>query len=169
MGEANIKNFSRTELLYACVAKLVVYIHKNHRDNLLEGLEYYYNPNDFNQTFYYRDSTGMDGQIHSILCDTDKLLALCRSDFDDTTEYQLLVRRLCEQTIIEDSVRRLRNKEDGGLSSSMLQSPTDPDAIYREKAGKKHCGYVANMEESVSENGSVITDYQFEQNTYSDS
>jgi len=51
----------------------------------------------------------------------------------------------------------------------MIQSPTDPDATYREKAGKKYRGYVANLEESVSENGSVITDYQFEQNTYSDS
>lgn len=169
MVEANIKNLSRAELLYACVAKLVVYIHRNHRDDLLDGLEHYYNPNDFNQTFYYSDSSGTDERIHSILCDADKLLALCSSDYDDTTEYQLLVRCLSEQTVIEDSVRRLRNKEDGGFSSSMLQSPTDPDATYREKAGKKYRGYVANLEESVSGNGSVITDYQFEQNTYSDS
>lgn len=169
MIEANIKNLSRAELLYACVAKLVAYIHKKQRDDLLEGLEHYYNPNDFNQVFYYSDSTGTDERIHSILCDADKLLELCNSDFDDATEYQLLVRCLSEQTIIEDSVRRLRYKEDGGFSSSMLQSPTDPDATYREKAGKEYRGYVANLEESVSENGSVITDYQFEQNTYSDS
>ena len=120
MVEANIKNLSRAELLYACVAKLVVSIHKNHRDDLLEGLEHYYNPNDFNQTFYYSDSSGTDERIHSILRDADKLLSLCTPDFDDTTEYQLLVRCLSEQTVIEDSVRRLRNKEDGGFSSSML-------------------------------------------------
>jgi len=104
-----------------------------------------------------------------ILCDADKLLKLCSSDYEETSEYQLLLRCLSEQTIVEDSTRRLRNKEDGGFSSSMLQSPTDPDATYREKAGKKYRGYVANLEESVSENGSLITDYQFEQNTYSDS
>lgn len=51
----------------------------------------------------------------------------------------------------------------------MLQSPTDPDVTYREKAGKKYRGYVANLEESAGKNGSVITDYQFEHNTYSDS
>lgn len=169
MIEANIKNFSRAELLYACVAKLVRYLHKEHKDDLLNGLEHYYAPNDFNQTFYYSDSTNTDEQIHSILCDADKLLTLCNSDYDDTTEYQLLVRCLHEQTVIEDSVRRLRNKDDGGLSSSMLQSPTDPDATYREKSGKKYRGYVANLEETVSKNGSVITNYQFEQNTYSDS
>lgn len=55
------------------------------------------------------------------------------------------------------------------FSSTMLQSPTDPDATFREKTGRKYRGYVADLEESVSENGSVITDYQFEQNTYSDS
>lgn len=169
MIEANIKNLSRAELLYTCVAKLVTYLHKNHQDDLLNDLEHYYDPADFHQTFYHNDSTGTDEQIRTILCDADKLLASCGSDYDDITEYQLLVRCLSEQTIIEDSVRRLRNKEDGGLSSSMLQSPTDPDATYRDKAGTKHRGYVANLEESVDKNGSVITDYQFEQNTYSDS
>jgi len=52
MIEANIKNLSRAELLYSCIAKLVKYIHKGHKDGLLSGLEHYYNPNDFNQTFY---------------------------------------------------------------------------------------------------------------------
>lgn len=55
------------------------------------------------------------------------------------------------------------------LNSSILQNPSDPEATFRSKAGEEHRGYVANMEESVGENGSVITDYQFEQNTYSDS
>lgn len=169
MIEANIKNLSRAELLYTCVAKLATYIHKENRDELLEGLEHYYNPNDFNQTFYYNNSTGTEERINAILCDADKLLELCTSDYDTITEYQLLIRCLSEQTVIENSVRRLRNKEDSGFSSSMLQSSTDPDATYREKAGKKHRGYVANFEESVGENGSVVTDYQFEQNTYSDS
>lgn len=40
MVETNIKNLSRAELLYSCLAKLVLYIHKNHRDDLLEGLEH---------------------------------------------------------------------------------------------------------------------------------
>ncbi len=87
-----------------------------------------------------------------ILCDADKLLKLCSSDYDVTIEYQLLLRCLFEQIIVGDFTRRLRNKEDGGFSSSMLQSPTDSDATYREKAGKKHRGYVTNLEESVGFN-----------------
>lgn len=169
MIEANIKNLSRAELLYACVSKLVRYIHKDQREDLLTGLEHYYDPNDYNKTFYYNDSTTTDDQINRILIDADKLLTWCGSEFDDSTEYQLLLRCLSEQTVVENDLRRLRNKEDGGFSSSMLQSPTDPDATFREKAKKKYRGYVANLEESVSKSGSVITDYQFEQNTYSDS
>lgn len=38
MIEANIKNLSRAELLYSCMAKLVTYIYKEHRDGLLSGL-----------------------------------------------------------------------------------------------------------------------------------
>lgn len=47
--------------------------------------------------------------------------------------------------------------------------PSDPDATFREKAGKQHRGYVANVDEAVGKNGSVVLDYQFEQNNYSDS
>lgn len=95
--------------------------------------------------------------------------SVCGSDYDNVTEYQLLVRCLSEQTVIEDAVRRLRTKEDGGFHSGMLQNPSDPDATYRTKAGKEHQGYVANLEETVGKNGTVITDYQYEQNNYSDS
>ena len=50
-----------------------------------------------------------------------------------------------------------------------MQSPVDPDATFRKKAGKEHRGYTANFEETVGQNGSVVTDYQFEQNNVSDS
>ena len=55
------------------------------------------------------------------------------------------------------------------MDSGMLQNPSDPDATYREKAGKKHHGYAGNVEESVGKNGSIVTDYQFDANNKSDS
>lgn len=168
MIEANIRDLSRAELLYTCVAKLVIYLHKNSRDDLITGLEHYYDPKDYNQRFYYSNSEETDAQIKTILEDADKLLTKCGQDFDDVTEYQLLVRCLSEQTVVENSARRLREKAEG-MNSSMLQNPSDPDATFRTKAGKDHVGYVANVDESVSGSGSVVTDYQLEQNTYSDS
>lgn len=172
MIEANIKNLSRSELLYTCVAKMLLYIRKDNDNNLPEELsemEHYCNPNDFNRLFYYNNSEQTVDFLPQILKDADTLLKYCGASYDSVTEYQLLVRCLSEQTIVENSTRRLRTKKDGGMGSGILQNPSDPDATYREKAGKRHRGYVANLEESVGGNGSVITDYQFEQNTYSDS
>ncbi len=57
----------------------------------------------------------------------------------------------------------------GVQNSSIMQNPSDPDATYREKAGKQHRGYAANVEESVGKNGSVVTDFQFDSNNKSDS
>ena len=169
MIEANIRKLSRAELLYTCVSKFVIFLHKNGHDALLAGMEHYYDPNDFNRTFYYNDSSKTDGCLADILKDADKLLSVCGQDFDDVTEYQLLVRCLSEQTVVEDAVRRLKEKGEGKMDSAMMQNPSDPDATFRKKAGKEYRGYTANVDESVGENGSVITDYQFEQNTYSDS
>ena len=60
--------------------------------------------------------------------------------FEDITEYQLLVRCLSEQTVTEDGKRRLKKKEEG-MGSGLMQNPSDPEATYREKAGKGHRGY----------------------------
>ncbi len=110
---ANIRKLSRAELLYACVAKLAVYLHKNNRKALPEALKHYCDPNDYNRTFYYNDGSGTDNRLKSILEDADKLLSVCGSDYDDVTEYQLLVRCLSEQTVVEETIRRLCTKEDG--------------------------------------------------------
>lgn len=169
MIAANIRKLSRVELLYTCVAKLVLYLRRNGQDESIKGLEHYCDPNDYNKTFYYNDGSNTEEQLKAILEDADRLLSLCGPAYDEVTEYQLLVRCLSEQTIVEESVRRLRTKEDGGLHSGTLQNPSDPDATFLTKAGKGYQGYAANIEETVGSSGSVVTDYQYEQNNYSDS
>ena len=75
--------------------------------------------------------------------------------YEEVTEYQLFVRCLSAQTIVENEKRRLRTKEDGTMNSSALQNPSDPDATYRNKSGKLYRGYAANLEETVGKNGSI--------------
>lgn len=89
MIETNIRNLSRAELLYTCVAKLAIFLHKNGKDNLLSGLEHYYAANDFNKTFYYSDSSETNSRIESILKDADRLLEACGQSYDEVKEYQL--------------------------------------------------------------------------------
>jgi len=52
-----------------------------------------------------------------VMQDAEKLINVCSEtgDFDDTSEYQLLIHLLKERTIIDgDGSRRLRKKEEVG-------------------------------------------------------
>lgn len=169
MFESNIRKLSRTELIYTCTAKLAMYVNKINGSVLPDGLKHYIDPNDFNRVIYHQRSTDANERMKQILTDADKLLSLCASDYNDSTEYDLFVRCLPEQTIVENGKRKLRTKEDGGMKSSMMQNSSAPEATFRSKAGKEHRGYAANLEESVGSNGSVVTEYQYEQNNHSDS
>lgn len=168
MIESNIRKLSRMELIYTCVAKLAMCIDRID-DNVLPGvLKHYVDSDDFNRVIYHQRSTDADTRMNQILADADQLLAVCESEYQDSTEYELLVRCLSEQTIVDNETRRLRTKEDG-MRSDMLQNPSDPEATFRRKSGKEHRGYVANLEESAGSTGSVVTEYQYEQNIHSDS
>lgn len=54
------------------------------------------------------------------------------------------------------------------MKSSTMQNPSDPKSASRSKAGKEHQRYVASLEESAGEHDSIVTEYQYEQNTHSD-
>lgn len=169
MVESNIKRMGRLELLYTCTANLAREIAKREA-SLPEELKHYTMENDRNLVIYHNRSEETANKISTILKDAAALKELCGHRYDDSENYRLLVRALEEQAIQnEDGTLRLRTKEDGGMNSSMIQNPADPDATYREKAGKQHHGYTANVTEAAGENVSLVLDYQYEQNTYSDS
>lgn len=169
MIESNIRFLSRMELIYTCISKLVIYLKKTSPDTVAESLNHYADPNDYNKIFYHQRNDNMEQIIQTLLIDSDSLIKICGAAYDEVTEYQLFIRCLSDQTVIENNNRRLRTKEDGTMNSSALQNPSDPDATYRNKAGKLHRGYAANLEETVGKNGSVVTDYQYDKNTHTDS
>ena len=77
MIETNIRRLSRMELLYTCVAKLVSYLHKEGKDDLLEGLVHYNDLNDFNWIIYHSRNEDASKKICDILKDADHLLDQC--------------------------------------------------------------------------------------------
>lgn len=170
MVASDIKKLSRAELIYRCISNTVKFLQRSGMDELIGTMAHYCEPNDFNRVFYHANNPAVtrDDIIQTLLKDADALLARLGDTLSDIKEYKLLVRVLSEQTIVENGVRRLRTKEDGGMGSDILQNPADPEATYRKKAGKEYRGYVANVEESVGKNASQITEYQFEQNNVSD-
>ncbi len=169
MVEANIRNLSRIELLYACVARLVRYNRKNQTGVDLAGLEHYLAPDDRNRVIYHSRHVDVEVRTTEIVRDAERLIEQCQNVCSSIEEYQLLLRCIEEQTISENGTRRLRNKGTESPRAASLQNPTDPEATYSGKSGKQHIGYAANIVEAVGANGSVVVDYQYEQNTHSDS
>ncbi len=170
MIAANIRNLSLLELFYTCVANLCK-IMDERGVKIPDGQHHYIEKDDYNKCIYHKRD--MDATERTIVAmkDADALIKICDStgDFDDMSEYQLLIRLLKERTIIDgDGSRRLRQKEEVETPSEVLLNPSDPEATFRYKAGGKHLGYVGNIVESVGEKNSLVIDYDYQQNTYAD-
>lgn len=169
MVAANIRNLSLLELFYTCVANLAKVMAERNVD-LPDMQKHYVQKDDYNRFIYHNRDKDATQRTVLVMHDAEKLLELCDGSFDDTSEYQLLIRLLKEQTIFDDDGhRRLRDKKEKEDPSKSLMNPADPEATFRRKAGGKHIGYAGNIVETVGENGSVVTDYAYEQNIYSDS
>ncbi len=173
MIESNIRKMSRLELLYTCTANMVQLLSKKGEAELITGMEHYTEADDRNRVIYHNHSEETADKIEDVLSDALKLMQTVPEEYTDSSEWILLKKVLSQQTVLEDGKFRLRTKEEG--LSGLIQNPYDPEATYRKKAGKGHVGYSANIIEDVrvsedgKANGSIITDYQVEQNTYSDS
>ena len=147
----------------------MVKLMQKNEDNIPEGLEHYCEADDQNKVIYHMRSENTDDKIKTVLEDASLLLHKCKGAYDESSEYQLLVRVINEQATKDtEGNLLLKSKDDETLNSSILQNPSDPDATYRFKSGKEHRGYVANLVETVDENGSIITGYSYEQNIHSD-
>jgi hypothetical protein len=168
MVAANIRNLSLLELFYTCVANLVK-VMQQRGIKLPPDQCHYGEKEDYNRFIYHNRETNAAGRTVLVMQDAEKLLALCEGGMDDTSEYQLLIRLLREQSTVDgDGNRRLREKKEKEAPSKVLMNPADPEATFRKKGGAKHIGYVGNVVETVGEGGSLVTDYAYEQNVYSD-
>ena len=136
MIEANIRNLSRIELLYSCVARAVKYHHKNHTGMDLSGLEHYTDPDDRNLVIYHSRNIDIDARTAAIIKDADILLDRCRDDCNHVKEHQLLLRCLEEQTVIDNGGRRLRIKG-GRITETDISSKPDRPRGYLQCQGWK--------------------------------
>lgn len=106
--------------------------------------------------------------MQQVIDDANNLISSLDEAYFDFAEYQLLRRVIAEQTQ-KDSDGKIVPKCKKQISTSSLQNPSDPDDTYRRKAGKYHKRYVGNLVEAFDENGAIITSYDYQTNTHSDS
>ena len=165
---SNIRQMGRVELLYTCIANLIRELSRDGRDDLIDSLKDYEDPNNRNRVVYHDQNTSNNDKLQKLIDDATALLPKCKEDYESTDEYQLLQRAIDDQTKDNGEGKRIPKTKEDGMTSDMLQNPSDPDATYRFKAGKSHKGYSANIVETVDEKGSIVTDYQYDVNTRSD-
>jgi hypothetical protein len=165
MVASSCKKMSRLELVYRCVSQMVKAIHATGETGLLDArLLKYLDAGDENETLYRTRSSEAGSKLIAALTDALRLLELTGDAYAELSEYQQLRRMVDEQTEATEDSWQLRDK----ISPRSLQNPSDEDATYREKAGKKHKGYVGNVVETFDKNGAIITGMDYKPNTHSD-
>lgn len=171
MVASNCKRMSRLEIIYTTVFNAVRYLQKQDAaDRIPEELSHYLDPEDLNKVIYYCKSDDVGSRLDKVIREAVIARGILDTEaWRDSSEFQLLLRVLDEQTQIDED-GSIRPKDKADISSSSLQNPSDPDATFRRKAGKDNKGYVGNLIETVGEGGdSLVTDIQYEKNTHSDS
>jgi len=163
MISSRCKKIGRLELVYTCVEALAAeYVKRNGALPLPEWLMKYTQKSNKNATIYRAKPEEVGARLESAVADAIALKALCGDGFGDCPAYSLLSRMLDDQT----EGGKLKDGKD--VEPTSLQNPSDPDATFRRKAGKKHTGYVGNIVESCGDGVGVITDYDLQPNTHSD-
>lgn len=100
---------------------------------LPERQKHYIKNDDCNRFIYLQREWDATKRTILVMHDVQELISLCNSngDFDDTSEYQLLIRLLKERTIVDDGgSRRLRKKEEVEESSKVLLNSFEPEAAF---------------------------------------
>lgn len=169
MIASNIKKMSRFELIYTCIANLIKYIHNN-GEIIHRSMEHYIEKDDRNKMTYHMRSQEIGSRFTQVFEDVQYLLDKYEASYSQSNDYQLLNRVINEQAAKNaDGKWELKEKSDATMNSQILQNPADPDATFRTKAGGQHQGYAANFTEDVGETGSIVSGYQYDTNTHSDS
>ena len=168
MVASSCKKMSRLELLYTCVANMVKAVYKTGEYQNLKGMEHYLDEEDKNDTIYHRKNEEISERLQSVIEDAAALIEVLGEAYFELPEYQLLRRVLIEQTE-KTAEGKLTPTDKKNIRPNSLQNPSDPDATYRCKAGKDNKGYVGNLVETTDEKGSIITNYDYEVNSHSDS
>lgn len=169
----NCRKMGRLTLVYECVSQMAVAAHRLGCEELLvDGLMGYIEDAEKTDPSYRLKEEEVESTLTKYIKDAFRLVLACvgHEELTELPEYRRLNRLLSKQTEIsvepEISIRIRQGKE---LRADNLQNPSDEEATYRVKGGKRDVGYVANLVEDVAEGGSeIITSYDVAHNITAD-
>ena len=174
MVATSAKNLSRIELVYTVNANLIKKLNAIDKDSIPKSCLSYLEKGHKNETIYKTRDKDSESKLGFLLKQSQMLYRASLagdSKITDTEEFKTLKRMLGEQTDNDDfdnlKPDEIKTKDAENLNSTILQNPSDPDATYRFKYGD-NIGYTANLVEVFDGDNSIIKNYDFKENIYSD-
>jgi hypothetical protein len=166
---SNIRQASRLQLLVEIVQRVQRMLIEADQARY-EVLFQPYIQGSAGQYIYRLKGESYDDHLQRIGQVMQTLIAALAEGYGDQASYQLLVRVFAEHFSVDDDEADPRPKSGQQLAASSLQSPDDPVATYRHKAGEDFVGYVANLTETCHPDNplQLVLKVQVEPNTADD-
>jgi hypothetical protein len=164
---SNIRKMGRLQLLVEVLQRVQRMLNESDQEKYAEVFGPYLNGHA-GQYVYRVKGRDTSKHIRQIGIFMQRLLVDLKEAYAEETVYQVLERVFGEHYHLEGQEALAKTGDQ--LSASSLQSPDDLEAAYREKAGRSHRGYVANISESCDPENSLqlITKVQVEPNNTDD-
>ena len=164
---SNIRRMGRLQLLVEVLQRVWRMLTERDQARYGEAFAPYLKGNS-GQFVYRVKGEDISSHLQQIGLFMHQLLVALQEDYADDPIYQVLARVFAEHYTL--SGEQLQVKAAEQLSASSLQSPDDLEATYREKGGRSHRGYVANISETCDPDNAVqlITKVQVAPNNTDD-
>ncbi len=171
MLDSSCKKMTRIELIYTVVRNVVRQLSKIPGVEIPESFLTYLEKGHKNKVIYKTKTTEEESKLESLIRQAHELYEWVQDQATglDTDAFQHLARLLEEQTV-ETEAGVVVPIEGKAISSRSLQNPSDPDATFRSKSGKKHIGNSLNLVEVYDPEKEVglIMHADLKENTHSD-
>ena len=164
---SNIRKMGRLQLLVEVLQRVNRMLNESDQEKYAEVFGPYLNGHAGQYVYRVKGKDTCE-HIRQIGIFMQRLLVDLKAAYGEEAVYQVLERVFGEHYCLEG--QEVLVKTGNQLSASSLQSPDDLEAAYREKAGRSHRGYVANITESCDPENSLqlITKVQVEPNNTDD-
>lgn len=147
MISANCKKMGRLELIYTVNAHMVKALAGLDEALVPKSCQHYQEKGDKNNQIYRLKKEDTESKLKQLLDESIALYKAVPESLQESQAYANLARLLEEQTK-ETENGGLAPRENREISAKSLQNPSEPDATFRNKAGKKYTGYVVNTVEA---------------------
>lgn len=164
---SNIINYSRLQLLIEVALRLYRILSKEDKNKFNELIAPYKTQTASNY-IYQLSKSDIPNELNQIANLYSELYSKLSDRYTTKVEYINFERVYREHIIVKSGKIKARNAK--RLSSSILMSPDDTEATYRDKGTSNSKGYVAHISETVNSNNQInlITDVVVKPNNIGD-